>query len=273
MITTGIFSVLLLFCAMITGGPFATIPTLTFYFPIGASVLAGPVFMLFVAKVPKKWALPVVGVLLCVLGTLTGMHWGMNFGFLLFSIIASLVAGMGNYKNKVLNVLAYILYSFGPMGTYLVFFFDRKSWISFMLKKGTEQGYIDKMSTVAGTDTILVMIFGTAIVAGISGLTAEELSELGLRTKISTDIEQIVRNIKNNKDDNFTDTEEDTNRCYLKKISVYRNKNLLHDKLNAEFMGGQIWGLTGRNGIGKTTKKTKKKFISCYAGCELSIIC
>ncbi len=174
LIATGIFSVLLLLAAMITGGPFCAVPTLTFYFPIGAAVLAGPIFMLFLAKVPKRGALVIVGALLCILGTLTGMHWGMNFGFLICATIASIVAGIGEYRDKVWNLIAYIIYCVGPMGTYFVFFFNKESWVSFMLKKGTEQEYIDKMSEVATGTTMLVMVFGTIVVATLSGL-------LGLR--------------------------------------------------------------------------------------------
>ncbi len=174
LIVTGIFAVLLLMAAMLGGGPFATIPTLTFYFPIGAAVLAGPIFMLFIAKVPKYGALAIVGVVLCTLGTLTGMHWGMNFGFLICSIIASVISGVAKFKNPIMNLIAYIVYCIGPMGTYFVFFFNRESWISFMLKKGTEQEYIDKMSETASGGVIFIMVAGTLVVALLSGL-------LGLR--------------------------------------------------------------------------------------------
>ena len=102
------------------------------------------------------------------------MHWGMNLGYLLFCTLAALLAGSKKYKNKPFNVMAYILYSIGPMGTYIVFFFMRESWIDFMLKKGTEQEYIDKMNSVAGPGVMSIMIFGTIIVATLSGL-------LGLR--------------------------------------------------------------------------------------------
>jgi len=105
LIATGVFSVLMLLCAMIGGGPFATIPSLTFYFPIGAALLGGPVFMLFIAKVPKKGALIIMGAIMCILGTLTGMHWGMNFGVLLSATIASFVCSIGEFKNMKLNDL------------------------------------------------------------------------------------------------------------------------------------------------------------------------
>ncbi len=170
LIITGVFAVLFLMAVMIGGGPFASIPTLTFYFPIGAAVLAGPIFMLFIAKVPKQGALAIIGVVECILGTLTGMHWGLNFGILIFSIIASLIAGIKNFGNPTFNLIAYIAYCIGPMGTYFVFFFNRESWVSFMLKKGTEQEYIDKMSEVATSEMMIIMIVGTLIVATLSGL-------------------------------------------------------------------------------------------------------
>ncbi|MCR5208973.1 MAG: MptD family putative ECF transporter S component [Lachnospiraceae bacterium] len=175
LITIGIFGVLLLLCAMLTGGPFAAVPTLTFYYPIGAALLAGPVFMLFLAKVPKLGGLMIVGAVLCFLGTVTGMHWGMNIGYLICSCIAALFAGLKKFRNMGWNVLAYIIYSIGPMGTYIVFFFNRESWIGFMLKKGTEQEYIDQMSAVATVQTMIVMVVGTLIVALLSGMLGVKL--------------------------------------------------------------------------------------------------
>ncbi|MCR4956485.1 MAG: MptD family putative ECF transporter S component [Lachnospiraceae bacterium] len=174
LIITGVFAVLFLMAVMIGGGPFASIPTLTFYFPIGAALLAGPIFMLFVAKVPKQGALAIIGLVECILGTLTGMHWGLNFGILFSSIIASFIAGSKNFKDTTFNLIAYLVYCIGPMGTYFVFFFNRESWVSFMLKKGTEQEYIDKMSQVATPGMMIIMVVGTLAVAALSGL-------LGLR--------------------------------------------------------------------------------------------
>lgn len=177
LIVTGVFTALLFICAGVGGGIFAITPTLTFYYPIGASLLAGPVFMLYLAKVPKRGALIISGIIMCAVGTLTGMHWGMNFGYLVFCTIASFVAGTGQFKNKVLNIIAYILYSIGPMGTYFVFFFMRDSWVKFMLKKGTEQEYIDKMNSVAGPGVMIIMVVGTIVVATLSGLLGLRLME------------------------------------------------------------------------------------------------
>ena len=105
MIVIGVFGALLFICAGMGGGFFAIIPTLTFYYPIGASLLAGPVFLLYLAKVPKKKGLIITGIILCLMGTLTGMHWGMNFGYLIFCMIAAFVAGIADFRNKRINIV------------------------------------------------------------------------------------------------------------------------------------------------------------------------
>ena len=38
-----------------------------------------------------------------------------------------------NYRSKKLNILAYIVYSFGPMGTYIAYFVDPEGWASTMV--------------------------------------------------------------------------------------------------------------------------------------------
>ena len=54
LITAGVFSALLLVSNALGGGLFAVNPALTFYYPIAGAVLGGPIFMLLLAKVPKR---------------------------------------------------------------------------------------------------------------------------------------------------------------------------------------------------------------------------
>lgn len=67
LIVMGVFGALLMVCSMIGGVLFAVTPTLTFYFSIGAALLPGPVFLLLLAKVPKRWGLTIIGVIISLL--------------------------------------------------------------------------------------------------------------------------------------------------------------------------------------------------------------
>ena len=115
LVTVGIFSALFLVFALVGGIFFAPNPVLTFYMPVGSALLCGPVYLLMLAKVQKRWAASILGALLCIVWFVTGMHWAMALGYLVMGIIADLVAGTGGYKSKKINSLSYILLSAGPL--------------------------------------------------------------------------------------------------------------------------------------------------------------
>lgn len=175
LIIMGVFGALLMVCSMIGGVLFAVTPTLTFYFSIGAALLPGPVFLLLLAKVPKRWALTIIGVIVSLLSLIMGMHWGMCVGGLIGSFLADIIAGIRGYRSYRMNILAYIVYSFGPMGTYIAYFADPAGWASTMLQNGTTQEYINAMNNAAAWWVLVIMIFGTALIAGLSGFVGSKL--------------------------------------------------------------------------------------------------
>ena len=149
LVTTGIFSAIFLVFTLIGSILFAPNPVLTFYMPMGAALLCGPVYLLMIAKVQKRWSVTILGIVM--------------------GIIADLVAGAGHYRNKVVNLLSYMLMSLGSVYTYVVFFIDPQGWASTMLENGTEQSYIDTMSASAPSWLLAVIIIGTLAIAAFSG--------------------------------------------------------------------------------------------------------
>lgn len=71
LVTVGIFSALFLVFALAGGIFFAPNPVLTFYMPVGSALLCGPVYLLMLAKVQKRWAVTILGTLLCVIWFVT----------------------------------------------------------------------------------------------------------------------------------------------------------------------------------------------------------
>lgn len=100
LVTTGIFTALLFVFTMVGGVFFATNPVLTFYMPAGSALLCGPIYLLMVAKVQKRWSLTIMGVLIGIVWFVTGMHWAFALGYMLMGIIADFVAGARQYKSK-----------------------------------------------------------------------------------------------------------------------------------------------------------------------------
>ena len=169
LVTTGIFSAIFLVFTMIGGIFFAPNPVLTFYMPMGAALLCGPVYLLMIAKVQKRWSVTILGIIMGIIWFVTGMHWAFSLGYIGMEIIADLVAGAGDYRNKAVNLLSYMLMSLGGVYTYVVFFIDPQGWASTMLENGTEQSYIDTMSASAPSWLLAVIIIGTLAIAAFSG--------------------------------------------------------------------------------------------------------
>lgn len=169
LVTTGIFSAIFLVFTMIGGIFFAPNPVLTFYMPMGAALLCGPVYLLMIAKVQKRWSVTILGIIMGIIWFVTGMHWAFSLGYIGMGIIADLVAGAGDYRNKAVNLLSYMLMSLGGVYTYVVFFIDPQGWASTMLENGTEQSYIDTMSASAPSWLLAVIIIGTLAITAFSG--------------------------------------------------------------------------------------------------------
>ena len=169
LVTTGIFSAIFLVFTLIGSILFAPNPVLTFYMPMGAALLCGPVYLLMIAKVQKRWSVTILGIIMGIIWFVTGVHWAFSLGYIGMGIIADLVAGAGDYRNKAVNLLSYMLMSLGGVYTYVVFFIDPQGWASTMLENGTEQSYIDTMSASAPSWLLAVIMIGTLAIAAFSG--------------------------------------------------------------------------------------------------------
>ena len=175
LVTTGIFSALFLVFALVGGIFFAPNPVLTFYMPVGSALLCGPVYLLLLAKVPKRWAVTILGAILCLVWFVTGMHWAMSLGCLLMGVVADLMAGAGGYRSRKVNALSYILLSLGGTASYLVFFADPAGWAQTMLGNGTEQSYIDTMRATGTAGILIAMLAGTVLAAAVSAFVGGKM--------------------------------------------------------------------------------------------------
>ncbi|MDD4844421.1 MAG: MptD family putative ECF transporter S component [Anaerotignum sp.] len=175
LITTGIFSALLFLALLIGGIPFGINPVTTFYMPFGSALLGGPILLLLIAKVRKRGAVMIAGILSGIIFIAIGMHWAIGLGCALGGIIGDFIAGIGKFKNMKLNTLAYVLVSLGSTGTFICYFADPQSWNTYMLNGKTSEGYIQTMSANAQGWMLPVILIGTVLIACFSGFVGTKL--------------------------------------------------------------------------------------------------
>lgn len=114
LVTVGIFSALFLVFALVGGIFFAPNPVLTSYMPVGSALLCGPVYLLMLAKVQKRWAASILDprtklllILLCVLSAMAAPS--LYFQFTLVALIGLLSALSGRWQHALRGIIAYAL--------------------------------------------------------------------------------------------------------------------------------------------------------------------
>ena len=155
--------------ALVGGIFFAPNPVLTFYMPVGSALLCGPVYLLMLAKVQKRWAATILGAIMCIIWFVTGMHWAMALGYLIMGIVADLVAGAGRYRSKKINSLSLTLSPFPRRhGSYLVFFADPDGWAKPCSATARSSRISTPCAIPAQRWILVIMLAGTILAAAVS---------------------------------------------------------------------------------------------------------
>ncbi len=175
LITTGIFSALFAVITMIGGGFFACNPVLTYCLPPAVALVTAPVFLLLVAKLPKRGPIIILGILMGIIMFVTGMYWMWSIAYVVFAIISDLVMGIGKFKNMKLNIIGYIIFSLNPLVTYSMIWINQKEYVSYLLSKGTEQAYMETMIATAQGWMLPAIIFSTIVLAFIGAIIGKAL--------------------------------------------------------------------------------------------------
>ena len=175
LVITGIFTALHLVFMMAGGGFFAQNPVLTFLMPAGAALLTGPVYLLLIAKVPKHGLVMVLGAIEAIVIFVTGMYWLWAVALFALGIVADLIAGAGDFRNRGLNLLSFVVFSLNPLGSYLMLWITPAAYSEYLTGRGSSQDYMATM-TATGTGWVLAgMIILNVVCALISGMAGLKL--------------------------------------------------------------------------------------------------
>ncbi|MEI3614292.1 MptD family putative ECF transporter S component [Pseudogracilibacillus sp. SO30301A] len=135
--------------------------------PLIAGIILGPVFILYISKVPKKGAI-------LILAILTGL---VMSSYSIIPLVIAIAVGIlaelvltnrkGNIKVK--NVIAYSIFNICLVGPFTMLLFARDQ---FMQTSADYYGqdYVDRISALT-PDWILLVLVGLAIIGGLIGAT------------------------------------------------------------------------------------------------------
>ena len=162
-ISIGIFSLIYSVVAFVVGG-IAQMTPLTFpLMPACIALFTGTVFMLYVAKIPKRGALTCLGVIGGILLFITGMFWMRGLFFLLFGIAADCIC-------------AYCIMALAPFGAYVPMALLPAQFDAFMKKKGNTAAFEQIIHTIGTSVWVLpAMIAITRLCAILGGLIGKRI--------------------------------------------------------------------------------------------------
>lgn len=175
LVTAGIFSALFFVVTMVGGIFFAPNPVLTFLMPPVVALLTGPVYLLLVAKVPKRGPILILGVLMGLIMFVTGMYWIWSIAYVVLALAAELISGAGGYRSMKLNIAGYMLFSLNPIGSYMMLWVNRQAYMDYLVGKGTEQAYMDTMSATAQAWMLPAIIAGTLLFSWLGAMLGRRL--------------------------------------------------------------------------------------------------
>ena len=169
-ISVGIFSLIYAAVAFVVGG-LAQMTPITFPFmPMVVALFTGTVFMLYVAKIPKRGAIIILGIIAGILLLITGMFWMMSAFFIVLGIIADFICASGQFKSFKKNMAAYCLFALSPMGAYVPMAVMPAQFAEFMNKKGDISSFAGVIDAIGAQWWVIpLMLLGTVLCALAGG--------------------------------------------------------------------------------------------------------
>ena len=175
-ISVGIFSLIYAAVAFIIGGIAQMTPVTFPFMPMIVALFTGTVFMLYIAKIPKRGAVTILGIISGILLFITGMFWMMTAFFVVLGIIADFICASGKFQSFKKNMAAYCLFALSPMGAYVPMAIMPAQFDEFMSKKGDVSSFAGVIDSIgANWWAIPVMLIGTIFCALIGGFIGKKL--------------------------------------------------------------------------------------------------
>ncbi len=175
-ISIGIFSLIYFVIAFSIGGIAQMTPVTFPFMPMIVALFTGSIFMLYTAKIPKRGAISILGILSGILLFVTGMFWMMSAFFAVLGFVADFIVSSGHSGTFKRRLIAYCVFALSPMGAYVPMAVMPEQFDKFMRKKGDFSSFAEVINAIGVNKwAIPVMILGTIACALIGGFIGKKL--------------------------------------------------------------------------------------------------
>lgn len=143
--------------------------------PMGTALVAGLIFILLNKKVAKFGAITIIAAVLGIFFFLSG-HFALSLiPALVFGFTADLIAKIGNYKNRLTNLLSYIVFSFSTIGPIAMMWYAKDAYVAKLIAKGKDLEYINRVMVEYSLENVIFYILGISICSFVGYFIGEFL--------------------------------------------------------------------------------------------------
>ncbi|MBU3186318.1 MptD family putative ECF transporter S component [Clostridium estertheticum] len=176
LVTIGIFSAIYFvvnLIVMICGG---IAPIIWIFMPAIIGLFCGVIFMLMTAKVQKFGPVFIMAIITTIIYLATGQFTVIlliTFG--VSSIIAEFVRRGFGYQSFIGDLLAYVVFSLGMIGSPLPIWLFGDSFFNSIVEQGMSASYVEGLKIYTSIGMLAAMIISTVILALIGGLIGRSM--------------------------------------------------------------------------------------------------
>ena len=148
-----------------------------FYAPAFSALVGGSVYMFLLTKVPRFGAITTIGLVISLFFCASKHGAGAFLPGIICGLAADGIAHLGHYKDKVKNLLSFLVFAFGTTGPILLMWIAPQAYIATLLARGKSQAYIDRIMIAPNLGTILLFVTSVIIGALVGALIGQALSK------------------------------------------------------------------------------------------------
>nr|WP_027871248.1 MptD family putative ECF transporter S component [[Eubacterium] cellulosolvens] len=168
LVSAGVFIALYFVVFVVAGTICMPIPPLYLCMLPIIALLSAAVYQMLLTKAPMHGPIFIASMLPCLFLLMMGNIWIVAVTGVIAGLAAEIIAGMGNFRNRTLNMVSYFAFSLNLLGGFLPIWVMREEYFKSTLDRGMSQDFVDKLRAIT-PGWVLVAIIVATIACGFIG--------------------------------------------------------------------------------------------------------
>lgn len=139
------------------------------------ALLTGAVYLLLLKKVHKFGAVISTAIVMGLFFVLVGHSILTFLTHLITGIIADYIAKTGNYTNRKINQISFVIFSFGMSSPLIPLWFFKNTAIQDLIKRGKDAAYIENTFAYISTLSFVISFVFAIVCALIGGFIGQKI--------------------------------------------------------------------------------------------------